>query len=178
MPDIPVNRALLTWRKLMKGFGEAASWIYFFIGIAVAYEIVARYLFNSPTHWVEEMSRVGIVWATFGLLAPCLNQRQMIAITLLRNNASPRVGFSMDLLQLVAMFAVGVIVGWFAFAQMMQSIEMGRSTATTLSLPYWVFHLALVVGFSLFALQAAIETIWLCLSGERLFDAEDNGEMH
>lgn len=178
MLDTHFNHILLTWRRLIRGFGEAASWIYFFIGIAVAYEVISRYLLNSPTHWVEEMSRVGMVWATFGLLAPCLNQRQMIAITLLRNSVGRRVGLAMDLLQLLVMIAVGAIVGWFAFVQMMQSIEMGRYTATSLSLPYWIFHLALVIGFTLFALQAILEAIWLCVSGERLFDIDESGDKH
>ncbi|MGP9498998.1 MULTISPECIES: TRAP transporter small permease [unclassified Halomonas] len=178
MSDTRFNHALLTWRRLVRGLGEAASWIYFCIGIAVAYEVVSRYFFNSPTAWVEEISRVGMVWATFALLAPCLNHRQMISITLLYNSVGRRVGLLLDLLQLLAMIAVGALVGWFAFVQMVQSIEMGRATATSMSLPYWIFHLALVIGFALLGVQAILEMIWICLSGERLFDKKDSEDAH
>ncbi|OLO09337.1 hypothetical protein BTW08_02200 [Salinicola sp. MH3R3-1] len=169
---------LLAWRRCMRGLGEAASWIYFLIGIAVAYEVVSRYFFSNPTAWVEEMSRVGMVWATFLLLAPCLNQRQMIAITLLRNSVSGRVGLALDFLQLLALLGVGALVGWFAFVQMLQSIEVGRFTATGLSLPYWIFHLSLVIGFVLLAVQALLEMAWIGMTGERLSDPQMSGDTH
>ena len=37
--------------------GTIAAWMFFTTGIIVSFEVCMRYVLNSPTIWVDEMSR-------------------------------------------------------------------------------------------------------------------------
>ncbi|MEO0923696.1 MAG: TRAP transporter small permease subunit, partial [Pseudomonadota bacterium] len=63
-------------------FGIIAGWMFFAIGIFVAYEVFMRYVLISPTVWVDEISRIFQVWATFAATAYVLKHRQHIIIDL------------------------------------------------------------------------------------------------
>ncbi|RFC61982.1 TRAP transporter small permease [Fulvimarina endophytica] len=162
--------------KAVMGIAELSSWIYLLIGAIVTYEVVVRYVFNAPTHWVEEMSRLGMVWATFLILAACLNQRQLITITLLSNAAGPRVSAALEAITFALIAALALVIAWYGFESMMQTVSIGRRTNTTLSLPYWSFYLPIVLGFALLAVQALAELVLLLVFGARAnepFEPED-----
>ena len=66
-----------------------AGWLFFAIGLMITYEVVARYVFNAPTIWAEEMSRFFQVWAVYLGAAYVLRYRYLIRITLLTNHIGP-----------------------------------------------------------------------------------------
>ena len=51
--------------NIIKYLGYLASGLFICIGFIVTYEVVMRYIFNSPTIWVNEMSRFLQIWATY-----------------------------------------------------------------------------------------------------------------
>ena len=53
-----------TYDKIVKYSGYLASALFIMIGFIVSYEVIMRYIFNSPTIWVNEISR----FYKFGLL--------------------------------------------------------------------------------------------------------------
>ena len=55
----------------------------------ITYEVVARYVFNAPTIWAEEMSRFFQVWAVYLGAAYVLRYRYLIRITLLTDHIGP-----------------------------------------------------------------------------------------
>jgi len=48
--------------KAIGGFSELlgiiAGWMFFAVGIFVAYEVFMRYVLTSPTVWVDEIARI------------------------------------------------------------------------------------------------------------------------
>ena len=68
--------------------GFLAAWAYFAIALMLGYEVIMR-AFGSPTIWAEELSRLLLVWATFGGAAILMHRRQHIVITLLTDSLSP-----------------------------------------------------------------------------------------
>lgn len=148
--------------------GEIGSWIYFIIGACVVYEVVSRYIFNSPTHWVEEVSRLGMVWGTFIILAHCLSRRQLITITILSQALGPRVRLAQEIMVFVIFAVLGGVIAWYGTDSMLQTIAVNRRSNTTLSLPYWLFYLPIVLGFALFLLQAVAEVVAVFMRGGRV----------
>lgn len=147
--------------------GEVSSWIYLFIGVIVAYEVVLRYFFNAPTDWVEETSRLGMVWATFLLFAACMGRRQLITITLISHALDERgknvlEGFSFALICVIC-----ALVSWHAAEAAIDAAVVGRATASVLRIPYWLFYFPVSLGFLLFFIQAAVELILLVMTGKR-----------
>ena len=62
-----------TYDKIVKYSGYLASALFIMIGFIVSYEVIMRYIFNSPTIWVNEISRFLQIWATYlALTYTCL----------------------------------------------------------------------------------------------------------
>lgn len=147
--------------------GEYSSWIYLFIGVIVAYEVALRYFFNSPTDWVEETSRLGMVWATFLIFPACMNRRQLISITLLSDAMGERGKIMLEALSFAIISVACAFVSWEALVAAFDSAAVGRATASVMRIPYWLFYLPVALGFFLFFVQAALELILLIATGQR-----------
>jgi C4-dicarboxylate transporter, DctQ subunit len=147
--------------------GELSSWIYLSIGVIVAYEVVLRYFFNNPTDWVEETSRLGMVWATFLIFPACMSRRQLISITLLSEAVGARGKVILEALSFVIICAACAVVTWEAAIAAYDAAAVGRATASVLRIPYWLFYLPVAFGFFLFFIQAALELVLLAATGQR-----------
>ena len=51
--------------KAIKYSGYTAAGLYVLIGFIVSFEVISRYIFNAPTIWVNEISRLLQIWATY-----------------------------------------------------------------------------------------------------------------
>ena len=55
--------------KIVDGVSElvgiVAGWMFFAVGLFVAYEVFMRYVLTSPTIWVDEVSRIFQVFFWF-----------------------------------------------------------------------------------------------------------------
>ena len=69
------------YNKLVKYSGYLASALFITIGFIVSYEVIMRYLFNSPTIWVNEVSRFLQIWATYLALTYSFHKSDFIRIT-------------------------------------------------------------------------------------------------
>jgi C4-dicarboxylate transporter, DctQ subunit len=147
--------------------GEYSSWIYLFIGIIVAYEVASRYFFNSPTDWVEETSRLGMVWATFLLFPACMGRRQLISITLFSDAVGERAKVVLEGISFAIIALACAVVSFEALVAAIDAATVGRATASVLRIPYWLFYLPVAIGFFLFFAQAALELILLVATGQR-----------
>lgn len=147
--------------------GNVAGWIYFGIGAIVAYEVVMRYFFNAPTHWVEESARIGMVWATFLLFAACISERQLITITLITGAFGERGRVIFELINFLLLSFTAAILLWFSVSMFLDAIRIGRATATPLRVPFWIFYLPLCLGFGLVLLQTVAESIYIIFTGKR-----------
>ncbi|MBB4305679.1 TRAP-type C4-dicarboxylate transport system permease small subunit [Rhodobium orientis] len=131
------------------------------IAAMLCFEVVARYLFNSPTIWAQDVAIAFQVWFTYLGMAYVLRQRQLIRITALLALAGPasrRLADGFALLVILGFSLIAVIYGWDIVAE---SIRLGRRQPTMLELPNWIVELPVVVGFALLALQALAELIRL-----------------
>ena len=71
------------YNKLVKYSGYLASALFIAIGFIVSYEVIMRYLFNSPTIWVNEVSRFLQIWATYLALTYSFHKKDFIRITVI-----------------------------------------------------------------------------------------------
>lgn len=134
-----------------------SAWLFFIIGGIIVFEVVARYVFLSPTVWGEEMSRFLQIWATYLAAAFVLQQRKLIAIDVLINKTPPLVQkiFEASALLFVMLFcAVACIWGSLI---VIDSIMVGRATSTMLAVPSWMTEIAIPIGFGLMFIQAVVE---------------------
>jgi len=138
-----------------------AGWLFFAIGLMITYEVVARYVFNAPTIWAEEMSRFFQVWAVYLGAAYVLRHRYLIRITLVTDHIGPlgrRIAEAFSLIVIGAFCVVAVVWGIEIVAE---SVRYSRTTSTMLDVPQWMTELAIPVGCGLLLLQCIAELVRL-----------------
>lgn len=131
------------------------------ITLMLFFEVVARYVFNAPTIWTQDVAVACQVWFTYLGMAYVLRQRQLIRITAVAALAGPtgrKVLEGFSLLVIAAFSAVAVVFGWDMVAD---SIQLGRRQPTMLEMPNWIAELPVVLGFLLLGIQAVADLIRL-----------------
>lgn len=137
--------------------GIIAGWMFFAVGLFVAYEVFMRYALTSPTVWVDEIARIFQVWGTFAATAYVLKHRQHIIIDLSFrdvNSLSRKVVETFSLLVIVFFGGVAAKYGWDIW---LKSTMAGHTTDSYLAVPKAYTQSAIWVGFGLLALQALVE---------------------
>ncbi len=136
-----------------------AAYLFFTIGLIIAYEVSARYLFNMPTIWVEEVSRLLQLWGCYLSMAWILRERKLIRITILLQKLSGiylKIAESISIL-IIAIFSAITI--YYASSVTLDSIALDRHTSSMLGLPAWLFEASVVFGFILLLVQCIVELI-------------------
>lgn len=134
-----------------------SAWLFFIIGGIIVFEVVARYVFLSPTIWGEEMSRFLQIWATYLAAAYVLQQRKLIAIDVVINKMPPAVQKFLDSCALVVIMVFCAVACIWGSIIVVDSITVGRATSTMLAVPSWMTEIAIPIGFGLMLIQAVVE---------------------
>ncbi len=148
-----ITRCLRIVDALSEWTGKAVSFFIFFLALIVGYEVVARYLFRSPTVWVHETS--AMVFGTFiiigGAYAACRGGH--VNMDVVYGLFAPRVRALLDVLTFfVALAFVGVLV-WKGGEAAWRSLKMLEHASTQWGPPIFPFRITLPLGASLLLLQ-------------------------
>ncbi len=156
------------WRRfdrISDAGGTLAAWMFFAIGLFVAWEVLLRYAFNAPTIWVDEVSRIFQIWATLLAGAYLLRHRELILIDILfrdRKTLARRLTESFSVLTIAVFCAVAAK---FGFDLWLKATLAGHTTDSFLAPPKWLTHASLWVGFGLMLIQCAVELIRIWVDG-------------
>jgi C4-dicarboxylate transporter DctQ subunit len=139
--------------------GRLAGWMFCAIGFFVFYEVVMRYAFTMPTIWVDEISRILQVWATYLAIAYVLKYRQHILIDVaFRDTATPR-RFWVEIFSISVVVFFGLIAAKYGFDIWLKSTQSGHTTDSYLAVPKVFVDSSIWVGFGLLSLQGLSEII-------------------
>lgn len=155
--------------------GKLAAVMFFVIGGMITYEVIARYVFVSPTIWAEELSRFIQIWATYLAAAYVLRHRHLITIDLMTSRFGPGLRAWSEGLGLVFIGAFCTVAIVYGIGIVAESVRLGRATATMLSVPQWMTESAIPVGFSILLLQCLAE-LGRLIAGRRPPAAEGRPE--
>ena len=139
--------------------GKASAWLFFGVGFCITYEVLMRYLFNSPTIWVDEVSSIIQVWATYAGLAYALKHKDMIIIDVIFRDPNTIFRKVLESFGFVVIIAFSVVTVFYGFELWLDSTMKGHTTDTYLALPKWFTQASIWVGFGLLTLQALVEII-------------------
>ena len=139
--------------------GKIAAWLYFLIGLMIGYEVLARYIFNAPTIWAQELSQLLFLWATFLGVSRALKRDQHIRINALETLMSETTRHWLRFFTLIFICLLCVLVVYYGSSIFWDSFQRGRSTGTMLNIPNWWAEAVIPVGFGILFLQALVEII-------------------
>lgn len=147
---------LLFNRVISRVNGFAGEFVAYWSVIAVFvyyYEVIARYVFNSPTNWAHES-----MFLMFGmqyLIAGgfCLRENAHVRVDVIYTHLSKRTQAIMDLVTSLFFFIFVLTLlgtGWIFFND---AYQVGEVSFTEWAIQYWPIKFALPLGAALLLLQ-------------------------
>lgn len=127
------------------------------IALMLFFEVIARYVFNAPTIWTQDVAIAFQVWFTYLGMAYVLRQRQLIRITALASMAGPTGRKVLEGFALIVIAAFSMMAVFYGWEMVADSIRLGRRQPTMLEMPNWMGELPVVLGFGLLAVQAVAD---------------------
>ena len=135
--------------------------------IIVMYEVVARYVFDAPTIWVQEVAVYLLIAATFVGLAPTQHAGEHIRIDVLTRRLPGRARHRLEIVTLLCIAVFAAVAGWGGWELAQQSLRFGRRSPTLLAVPVWIPQLLLPIGMALLAVGALIAAVQLACTRNR-----------
>ena len=155
--------------------GRYTAYLIAFMLAILLYEVVSRYIFNSPTLWAHEMSRhfYGAHFMLGGAYA--LLHGNHVLTDVLVGNLSPRKRAIVDaLFWLVFFFYISLLL-WKGTEMAWASVERMETTHTYFRSPVWPVKLTIPIGGGLIMLQGIaqfIRYVTTAVTGEKLATVE------
>ena len=147
------------YNKLVKYSGYLASALFIAIGFIVSYEVIMRYLFNSPTIWVNEVSRFLQIWATYLALTYSFHKQDIIRITVIYDRLNENGKKILDFISFIFILIFSSFVVYFGWLIAYDSLKVGRTSSTILDVPSFLTELAIPLCFAFLVLRVILEII-------------------
>ncbi len=142
--------------------GAVGNFICYWSVIAVAvyyYEVIARYVFNSPTNWAHESMFLmfGMQYLISGAFA--LREDAHVRVDVLYQYLSRRKQAALDLFTSIFFFIFVGAMLWTGWTFAMDSIEVWEVSFTEWAIQYWPVKMAIPLGALLILLQGIAELL-------------------
>ena len=145
--------------KIVKYSGYLASALFIAIGFIVSYEVIMRYLFNSPTIWVNEVSRFLQIWATYLALTYSFHKRDFIRITVIYDRLNETGKKILDFISFIFIIIFSCFVVYYGWLIAHDSLKVGRTSSTILDVPSFLTELAIPLCFAFLVIRVILEAI-------------------
>ena len=145
------------YNKIVKYSGYLASALFIAIGFIISYEVIMRYLFNSPTVWVNEISRFLQIWATYLALTYSFDRKEFIRITVLYDKLNAVGKKVLDLIGAIFILTFSSFVLYFGWLIAYDSLKVGRTSSTILDVPSFLTELAIPLCFAFLVIRVILE---------------------
>jgi TRAP-type mannitol/chloroaromatic compound transport system permease small subunit len=156
-----VNRIIYSIDQLSKSVGHAFAWCIVILTIGTCYEVVVRYLLNSPTSWAFDMSYLMYGAVFFMAGAYTLSRGGHVRADMFYRLWPPRVQAGIELGLYVVFFFPGVtalvISGWDYGTTSMRIVEV--SVNSPAGVPIWPLKMMIPIGAALLTLQGFAEVL-------------------
>ena len=145
--------------KIVKYSGYLASALFIAIGFIVSYEVIMRYLFNSPTIWVNEVSRFLQIWATYLALTYSFHKQDFIRITVVYDRLNETGKKILDFISFIFIIIFSCFVVYYGWLIAYDSLKVGRTSSTILDVPSFLTELAIPLCFAFLVIRVILEVI-------------------
>jgi len=148
-----IKRIPLYIDKINHSVGSVTSFMVIaMIGLST-YEVLARFVFNSPTNWSFEI--VKMMWGFYVIMGGgyVLLHGRHIKIDIIYNYLSPKWKVRVDLMTSVFAFALLTVMLWFSVRVMLESISLMEHSLSPFAPPIWPIKIWLVIGVTLMLMQ-------------------------
>ena len=154
-----INLLVQAIDSLSEWLGKLCAWCLFAIGFFITFEVLMRYVFNAPTIWVDEISRILQVWVVFLATPYVLKHHEMISIDVLLRNSNTLRRRLAESFSIVVLFVFMSVAVYYGFELWLKATLAGHTTDTYLAPPKWFTHAPVWVGGTLLLLQGVTQLV-------------------
>lgn len=141
----------------------APAWLFAIVVVSTVYEVVARYLFNAPTTWANELSlwvcAIGYIYA--GIYA--MGQDRHLRITTVYDVVPPTVRKIFDVIQYLVILAFCATLAVYGFEESWESLTGWERYGTAFNAPIPATVKPLIVlagvGMAIFATRNLLRSL-------------------
>lgn len=128
-------------------------------------QVIARYLFDAPFSWSEEVARLAMIWLTFLAAAYVMAEGGHITVDLWSSRVSPPVRLWLDGLVCLVVAATCLLLffGGLRFVWYVHPVG-----SPSLNIPKSLWYGAVSVGLLLMAIHSVLNMVLLVRTGEPL----------
>ncbi len=139
--------------------GQFVAWWALIAVFAYYYEVMARFVFNSPTNWVHESMFLmfGMQYMLCGAFAYCEDQH--VRVDVIYTKFSVRGKAIADIITSVFFFIFLVTMLWTGWRFAWDAVQVGEHSFTEWGIQYWPVKLAIPVGAALMVMQGLSKLI-------------------
>lgn len=146
-------RVFLRFEDMTTGLALRLSIAFLIISASLAiYQVVMRFVFESPSTWSEVITRSSMIWSVFMGVAVAFRHGAMISVDVIQHALPPRLGLSLYMLANALAVVFFSILFWQGWA-MTERVANQKLAALDISIS-WAYA-ALPVG-SLFIVIAVL----------------------
>lgn len=143
------------WRRVNRAH-EIVSHSLYVLGVAALglivpfylYEIVMRYAFGAPTRWVSDFVSFLLLITTFLVIPWLTRQGGHIAVTILPDILSPRLGTLVTRAGFLAGGVVCAVVAYICAVETLTLYQRNSFTMTAVPVPRWILSLCITYGIA------------------------------
>jgi TRAP-type mannitol/chloroaromatic compound transport system permease small subunit len=169
-PARRVHRPWLDWIDTINGYvGEFVSYWSIIAVFVYYYEVIARYIFNSPTNWAHE--GMFLMFGMQYMMAAGFTERERghVNVDIIHKYFPERVKAIVDVFTsaIFFIFTIAILVTGYVF--LMDSVRVWEVSFTEWGIQYWPVKVTLPLGAVLVILQGSSRLVKdiIFLSGKR-----------
>ena len=123
------------------------------------YEVVARFVFNSPTNWVHESMFLmyGMQYMISGAYA--YREDQHVRVDVVYSKLSPRGKAIADIVSSVFFFIFTITMLWTGWRFAWDAVQNAETSFTEWTVQYWPVKLTIPIGAALIVLQGVSKLV-------------------
>ena len=136
--------------------------------LIIAYEVIARYFFNNPTGFADEIAAYLLIAVVFLAAGQVLREDSNIKVQLLYRRLSRKTQLRLDLIAHIFGLFVWSTFTYEFLVLVQRSFEQHRRSVSMLESPLWIPQAIMFIGATLALLQSILvfaDTISYMLSG-------------
>jgi TRAP-type C4-dicarboxylate transport system permease small subunit len=138
---------LVTWAARLGGL------MLLMVGLFVLYEVVCRYVFQSPTLWVMDFSIYFVMWAVLLGSAYTMRTRGHVLVDVVINKISPANRRIVQIGIHIIILAFALTITTAGVFSCVRAYQMKELTMSALYIPLYYPMSSIPVGFGLMALE-------------------------
>lgn len=143
--------------KLVKGSGILGALLFLFVMGVTTYEVLMRYIFNSPTTWSLEISVILTLWGTFLGLAYTLQQGGHTSVDLVINRLSTRKRKTIRICIYLFMLLFCIFLTWTSLGPAIEAYFIKEVTQSYIRTPLFILMIPVPIGGILLILEIVRE---------------------